>query len=306
VRASVIVIGCIAFAGCVPWHQSPELVPGRSSARDSLLSIDLDRADTLAARGWSAVDAAEFADDIVYLRAGAPPVYGRSAATAMVESNPRLPTTTTWQPIAAGLSHDRLSGYTYGIAVYPREETGPPAVARYIAFWTRGRGGPWRLLAYAEVGPGSPTVTVAPAVTPVPSVAGGAEAQRATMAIAASDSDFADDASLGGVGAAFANAAANDAVIFGGPEIVFGPSAIRDLLDEQRGTSLSWHPVYARAAESGDLGFSVGESVSTSRGQSGAAVQRFGKYLTIWRKDPNGDWKFVVDGGNARPSPVGH
>jgi ketosteroid isomerase-like protein len=306
VRAPVIVIGCIAFAGCVPWHRSPDIVPGRSPSRDSLLSIDLHRADTLAARGWSALDAAFLAEDIVYLRAGAPPVYGRTAVAAMVESNPRLPTTSTWQPIAAGLSQDRLSGYTYGIAVYPREEAGSPAISRYIAFWTRGRGGPWRLLAYAEVGPGSPMVTVAAAATVPPSMVGGAEAQRATMAIAASDSDFADDAALGGVGAAFANAAANDAVIFGGPEIVFGPSAIRDMLDEQRGTSLSWHPVYARAAETGDLGFSVGESVATSRGQSGAAVQRFGKYLTIWRKEPNGDWKFVVDGGNARPSPVGH
>ena len=45
--------------------------------------------------------------------------------------------------------------------------------------------------------------------------------------------------------------------------------------------------------------------VSTSRGPTGAAAQRFGKYLTVWRKEPNGTWKFVVDGGNSRPSPVG-
>ena len=76
-------------------------------------------------------------------------------------------------------------------------------------------------------------------------------------------------------------------------------------MGEQRGTSLTWQPVYALAAASGDLGFSIGESVATSLGPSGAAVQRFGKYLTVWRKQQNGDWKFVVDGGSSRPSPVG-
>src|ERR1043166_5220408 len=127
----------------------------------------------------------------------------------------------------------------------------------------------------------------------------------ASPATAAADSYSPADAAISGTANAFGNAAAPDGIVFGGPEIVFGPAAIHDLFDAQRGTSLSWHPLYSRAAESGDLGFSIGESIATSRGQSGAAVQRFGKYLTIWRKEPNGDWKYVIDGGNARPSPVG-
>jgi ketosteroid isomerase-like protein len=68
------------------------------------------------------------------------------------------------------------------------------------------------------------------------------------------------------------------------------------------GTSLTWRPVYAWVTSSRDLGFTVGESVATGRGPSGAAVQRFGKYLSVWQKQRDGTWKFVVAGGNATPA----
>jgi ketosteroid isomerase-like protein len=94
-------------------------------------------------------------------------------------------------------------------------------------------------------------------------------------------------------------------VVFSNSEIVIGADAVRALYDEQQraGGTLNWRPIYADAAESGDLGFTIGESVFTGRGINGTVVQRFGKYLTIWRKQPDGDWRFVVDGGNASPTP---
>jgi ketosteroid isomerase-like protein len=30
-------------------------------------------------------------------------------------------------------------------------------------------------------------------------------------------------------------------------------------------------------------------------------MQRFSKYLTIWKKQRDGTWRYVVDGGSARP-----
>ena len=59
--------------------------------------------------------------------------------------------------------------------------------------------------------------------------------------------------------------------------------------------------LYAAVAGSRDLGYTIGEYTSTGRGPTGAAVQRFGKYLTVWKRQPNGSWKFVVDGGNGSP-----
>jgi ketosteroid isomerase-like protein len=59
---------------------------------------------------------------------------------------------------------------------------------------------------------------------------------------------------------------------------------------------LEWVPVAANIAASGDLGCTVGEALVRARGS-------YSKYLTIWKRQPDGAWKFVADGGNARPAP---
>src|ERR1043166_3990238 len=102
---------------------------------------------------------------------------------------------------------------------------------------------------------------------------------------------------------AFSNTAADQGVLFGLPELLIGPKIIREA-DEARGesTSLTWKPVYANVAGSRDLGYTVGEYISTGRGPTGAAVQRFGKYLTVWKRQKDGTWKFLVDGGNTSPA----
>jgi hypothetical protein len=114
------------------------------------------------------------------------------------------------------------------------------------------------------------------------------------------DSLFADLSDRMGMAVAFSSTIAPDGAIFGGSTLVVGPKAVKEF-EEARGagTSLTWRPVYALAAESGDLGLTIGESIATGRSPSGAAVQRFGKYLTVWQRESNGSWKFVIDGGSA-------
>ena len=303
VRAGTIVV---ALAACIPFrhHESP--VPLQSPARDTLLLADLHRTDTLVARGIAATRAAYFADDIVFLRPGAPAVFGRDNVMSFLAANAGPGGASAWQPVGAGLSRDGLSGYTFGIAVHGSVDGRAPGIDRYIAFWTRRRGTEWKISAFAEVGAASPSATVQPASgTTIPVRSGNSAAAGDAASIIRADSEFAESSSLLGPATAFADAVAPDGVVFAGPQVLVGPRAIHDYYEQQRGTSIIWHPTYAVAAGSRDLGFSIGESVVTSRGPSGAAVQRFGKYLTVWRRQPNGEWKFVVDGGSPRPSPVG-
>jgi ketosteroid isomerase-like protein len=119
------------------------------------------------------------------------------------------------------------------------------------------------------------------------------------------DSAFALAADLQGTGEAFAANVAPQGGVFSGTELVIGMAAVRALYDEQQraGGTLNWRPVFADAAASGDLGMTIGEYVFTGRGANGSVVQRFGKYLTIWQQQPNGDWRFVIDGGNQSPTP---
>ncbi len=69
------------------------------------------------------------------------------------------------------------------------------------------------------------------------------------------------------------------------------------------GTTLSWTPVHAEMAASGDLGYTYGNYVYTAKNKEGKLVANYGKYTSIWKKQKNGQWKVVVDMGNSSPDP---
>ena len=60
-----------------------------------------------------------------------------------------------------------------------------------------------------------------------------------------------------------------------------------------RGVVLTWKPEKAVIAASGDLGFTYGIWTLLA-----AADTSKGTYLTVWKKDRNGRWKYVADTGN--------
>lgn len=56
---------------------------------------------------------------------------------------------------------------------------------------------------------------------------------------------------------------------------------------------LIWKPVKAIIAESGELGYTYGFWTFVAKGDTS-----HGTYLTIWKKDANGRWKYIADTGN--------
>ncbi len=67
--------------------------------------------------------------------------------------------------------------------------------------------------------------------------------------------------------------------------------------EEKDTSTLTWEPSYADVSVSGDLGYSWGIWISRGDGPDGKPAERRGIYLTIWRKQADGRWKFVFDGG---------
>ncbi len=70
--------------------------------------------------------------------------------------------------------------------------------------------------------------------------------------------------------------------------------------------SIRWEPIMARISEEGDLGYTVGWSEITRTDAEGKRAVRTGKYVTIWRRQPDGSWKVVFDSGvqDAAPQPA--
>jgi ketosteroid isomerase-like protein len=304
-RTRSLIPAAVLLFGCSSRHRPVAPAPARGPARDSLYLLDQTRGDSVAARGAADGILALLSDDAAMLREAAPTVYGRPAAQALLSSTSAPATqSVSWQPLGGGVSADLRAAYTYGVAARATGARAAIRLERYVAYWERTAGGPWRIAAYAEVGgplagelPLGREALTAP-VRPV------SRALAAPLAdVRAADSLFSDLADRMGRADAFADAIAPDGVILQAPQLIIGPMAAHDYYAAVgNGIALTWHPVTQAIASSADLGYTIGEYSVTSRGPSGAAVQHFGKYLTIWKRQPGGKWKFVAHAENGMPA----
>jgi ketosteroid isomerase-like protein len=70
---------------------------------------------------------------------------------------------------------------------------------------------------------------------------------------------------------------------------------------------LTWQPMRAEVSRDGTLGFTIGRYQVTHVDDQGKPITRTGKYVTVWRREWDGTWKVVLDGGSPdeRPAPAG-
>lgn len=275
-------------------------------AHDGLLRADLGRADSVARLGYVTGLATVLASDVIYLRGGLPLVRGRAAALAIAAAESiSAATTVRWQPVRAEASADGRSGYSYGYAVYSTGQSRSPSVRidRYIAFWRR-EAALWRVVAYAETygTPPAPLTLPAGVLSAALRDEPMSRADGALEAIRAADAEFADEAARHGAGEAFGRFAARDAQVFSAPgEFISGPEQIMQSFGPaSTGSTVGWHPVAGEVSAAGDLGYTVGNAIFTNTHEDGATQVRRSKYLTVWKKQHDGQWRYVVDGGSAR------
>ena len=72
---------------------------------------------------------------------------------------------------------------------------------------------------------------------------------------------------------------------------------------DDKNNQLLWTPVGADISTSGDLGYTYGNFEFHSKDKAGNAVVEHGKYTSIWKLQKDGNWKVVLDMGNASPQP---
>ena len=82
-----------------------------------------------------------------------------------------------------------------------------------------------------------------------------------------------------------------------------------ELMAEQyaHGGTLTWGPVEAVASDDGTLGFTHGRwAYESPKAEDGTTRKATGSYVTVWRKQPDGAYKFALDIGNPdRPKESG-
>jgi uncharacterized protein (TIGR02246 family) len=121
--------------------------------------------------------------------------------------------------------------------------------------------------------------------------------RRAREAVEAKDLDryvsfYADDALL----------------LWPGAPMVTGRAAIREFMRvflSMPDFSLSFETAKVEVSRDGDFAYSLGTNKVTLVDSNGRRMKDRGKYLTVYRKQPDGTWKVVADTGNSDlPSPI--
>jgi ketosteroid isomerase-like protein len=266
------------------------------AARASLHAADSALSAAAEANGLRDALLSSLADSAHVLIPGAALARGSDAAAQVLAFGPTAGARLRWAPVRVDVSADGHSGYTYGGGTRTAAD-GTAASARYIAFW-RWDGRSWKVSAFHYNASPQPMGQPPAGFFPEPASAGAARAEADAAAaleqIMQADRDFAALAAARDPGVAFATWAAPDGALASGE---YGPQAIGAAF-AGGGATLEWGPVGGGMAASGDLGYTVGTAVM--RGAEGRVG--YTKYLTIWRRQPDGTWKWVVDGGNPRPA----
>jgi len=276
--------------------------------RAALLATDQQFA--AAAANMNLVDAivAPLASDAIFVVGSASPdfVRGPEAARLVLLASPSNATSKwTWTAIRVDVSSDGTRGYTYGYADATLAN-GSTVPAKYLAFWAKQQDGTWKMAAYKRVN----RLAGAVSLTPPPGFESpdyphyryfpNTDPASELAAVKGVDQAFSDLAQVVGNGDAFGTYAAPDGVNAAGVRSaswVFGPDAIRAIHASDPLGGFYWTPELGDVARSGDLGFTVGNVKIDTRAADGTiTTQIIGKYLTIWKKQYTGEWRFVADG----------
>lgn len=120
------------------------------------------------------------------------------------------------------------------------------------------------------------------------------------------EAKFAQDTAKGG-GKAFASWFADDGIaLANGKAPVRGRAAIAARATwDPKDYQLTWTPQGGQMSPSGDMGFTWGHYEGRAKDHSGNTITTSGRYMTIWKKQPDGSWKVALDSSSDEPPAAG-
>jgi len=115
--------------------------------------------------------------------------------------------------------------------------------------------------------------------------------------IATRELEFAEMASNQGVSKAFLTFASEDAVLNRNNTVLKGKEAMKNYFNDQTLTQikLEWTPDFIDVSSSGDLAYTYGQYKLSALDSVGKKIEFKGIFHTVWKRQPDGNWKFVWD-----------
>ena len=117
--------------------------------------------------------------------------------------------------------------------------------------------------------------------------------------VAAMEDQFCAMARDQGLLAAFQHFAAPDvAFIDTDPRKWHGPAAVLERIGpDQPGVTLTWSASFTDVSDDGTLGYNYGRYEWKATDREGKVHTSTGWFLTLWKRQPDGSWRYVMDNG---------
>lgn len=117
------------------------------------------------------------------------------------------------------------------------------------------------------------------------------------MSMMDADRAFSKMSELKGMKAAFMEYIDSNGVLLrpNARPIIGGEAIFYISQGEDTSYTMTWDPKGGNVAQSGDMGYTYG--IYSIKPKDSETVQ-YGTYVSIWKKQPDGKWKFILDSGN--------
>jgi ketosteroid isomerase-like protein len=206
----------------------------------------------------------------------------------------------SWRPISADVSAAGDLGYTTG-PYELRKDPGDPVAAsfgNYITIWQRQPDSTWKVL--IDLGtPNPPPAKPTPDFNPLqakPALAKkqGMGVDAVSSMLASLDRRLSNLSATKGPAAALRLHVAKEARFMrAGRQPAVGAREVEPLLPVEPGI-WTWDPARSGGSISGDMGYTYG-AFQLQSAKPGESPAQSGYYLRIWKKQPNDEWKIVLD-----------
>jgi len=124
------------------------------------------------------------------------------------------------------------------------------------------------------------------------------QSAKTKEAITKAEKDFETMAAEKGIAEAFWFFADSGAVIKrGNDSLIRGKEAIRNFYAAAyfKTASVKWSPDFVEASDDGSMGYTYGQYTWQSKDNSGKINEAQGVFHTVWKKQDDGNWKYVWD-----------
>jgi ketosteroid isomerase-like protein len=226
------------------------------------------------------------------------------------QERPATPALLIWEPTFAEISGGGDLGYTTGPWQFKPDSTAPlfSTFGHYVSVWKKYPDRKWRVVIDVGIVHAKPETVTDELAFPTlrqRRKASNMNLEKERIKLLDTDRVFAHTSATQGALAAFMSYAAEDVRFYRMNSLpAIGKEKVRAVLSEKSGL-LNWQPMTVELSRTGDLGYTYGSAEFKQRADGSEPVAR-SYYLRIWRKQPDGVWKVVLDLDSPVPPNEGH